>query len=97
MEPKVVWTPQAVVGLEKVLKYLEREWTRKEINKLQMNLNKVIRQIKRYPALFPAPSEYPELRKALIDKNNYLVYRFDNSKNAIIIINFRGTRQSPSS
>ncbi|MDN6311116.1 MAG: hypothetical protein ACTH3E_09855 [Psychroflexus halocasei] len=31
MALKIVWTPQAEIGLTKVLDYLEKEWTKKEI------------------------------------------------------------------
>lgn len=40
MALKILWTPKADEGLEKVLEYLEEEWTILEILKLENNLKK---------------------------------------------------------
>jgi len=38
MALKIVWTSQANKGLNKVLEYLEKEWTINEILKLEQNI-----------------------------------------------------------
>lgn len=38
MALKIVWTPQAVDGLDKELGYLEKEWTIVEILNLEQNI-----------------------------------------------------------
>lgn len=60
---------------------------------LEKNINQVTNQISINPQLYPKSSIYKNLRKAIIDKNNYLVYQTKN--NTIEIINFRGTKQIP--
>ena len=52
-------------------------------------------QISLNPELFPNAENYKDLRKALVDKNNYLIYRYNVEKQFIEIINFRGTKQRP--
>lgn len=47
------------------------------------------------PEIFPNTYKYKYIRKALIDKNNYILYQFDMTKNQLLIINFRGTKQKP--
>lgn len=91
----IKWTPQAEKGLEKVIDYLEKNWTIKEILNLEEKIIQVIRQISQNPGLFPKSEKYKNLNKALIDKNNYLVYRVNNKTKIIEIINFRGTKQKP--
>ncbi len=89
------WTPQANKGLQKVVDYLEQKWTPKEILQLEKKINQVLKQIIIHPELFPKSDLQTSLYKAIIDKNNYLVYRINLKKSTIEIINFRGTKQKP--
>ncbi len=95
MALEIFWTETAKTGLQSVLKYLEENWTEKEILKLEEKLKIVIQIIILNPEFFPKSTQNPKLFKALIDKNNYLVYRENKEKQRIEIINFRGTRQRP--
>lgn len=89
------WTKQAEKGLDSVLVYLEQFWSIKEILQLEENIKQVISLIILYPELFPKSETYPFLHKAIIDKNNYLVYRINPQMRRIEIVNFRGTKQKP--
>jgi hypothetical protein len=60
-----------------------------------MAIKRVLFQISLNPELFPTSETYKDLRKALVDKNNYLVYRHNANKQLIESINFRGTKQRP--
>lgn len=95
MALEIKWTPQAIKGLEKVMMYLEAEWTKKEILQLEKKINQVTNQISLSPDLFPKSEIYKNLHKAIIDKNNYLVYRTNRKQNTVEIVNFRGTKQKP--
>ncbi|PJX23211.1 hypothetical protein CAP47_05750 [Psychroflexus sp. S27] len=95
MALKIVWTPQAEIGLTNVLDYLEKEWTKKEILNLEKNLNNLLNLISKYPEICPQTSKYDNVHKGLIDKNNYIIYRTQAKKGIIEIINFRGTKQKP--
>jgi plasmid stabilization system protein ParE len=87
--------PTAVSGLEKLLDYLRSNWTEKEILKLETKLSSLLRLISQQPELFPPTKNFPHIHKALVDKNNYLIYRKLPDKEIIEIINFRGTKQYP--
>ena len=95
MALKIVWTPQALKGLKRVLQYLDAEWSKKEILNLEVKLYAVLDQISKQPQLFPKTGNFKNIHKAVIDKNNYIIYRNNNSKRKIEIINFRGTKQKP--
>ena len=94
MALKIVWTPQAVKGLKNVLNYLEEYWSTPEIVSLDKNLNSLLNRISKYPEICPATTHLKGLRKGLVDKNNYIVYRVRFDKNLIEIINFRSTKQN---
>src|SRR5688572_5424526 len=91
----IKWTPQAEKGLDSVLFYLDKFWTIKEILQLEENIKQVTSLIILYPELFPKSAAHPLLHKAIIDKNNYLVYRINTKMRRIEIVNFRGTKQKP--
>ena len=95
MALKIIWTPQANSGLMKVITYLEENWTKKEILNLEKNINELIERISKYPKICPATTKYKNVRKGIIDKNNYIVYRIKPKSKTIEIINFRGTKQKP--
>jgi len=95
MALKIVWTPQALKGLESVISYLEEEWTSKEIIQLETNVNHLLEQIKSYPKICPMTGQYKNVHKGLVDKNNYIIYRVKPRKQVIEIVNFRGTKQRP--
>ncbi|WP_202700688.1 type II toxin-antitoxin system RelE/ParE family toxin [Flavobacterium sp. UGB4466] len=93
MALKFIWTSQAVKGFNKVVDYLEAKWTAKEISNLENKIQQVLNQISLNPEQFPKSEKYSSLHKAIVDKNNYLVYRVNKEANTVEIINFRGTKQ----
>ena len=95
MALKIVWTPRAEKGLDNVIEYLEQEWSSKEILALEKRILNLIERISKYPKICPSTKKYPNVRKGLVDKNNYIVYRIRPRKRTIEIINFRGTKQKP--
>jgi len=95
MALKIVWTLQSEKGLSKVIKYLEENWTVKEILNLETNIEEFIKRISKHPKIYPATLKHKNIRKGLVDKNNYIIYRIKPRKKIIEIINFRGTKQKP--
>ena len=95
MALKIVWTPQAERGLDKVIEYLEKEWTVLEILNLEQNINDLLNRITKYPKINPVTKRHRNVYKGLVDKNNYIIYRILNAEKRIEIINFRGTKQEP--
>lgn len=95
MALKIVWTPRADKGLENVITYLEENWTQKEILALEQKIEDFKKRIRKYPKIYPATSQYKNTHKAVLDKNNYIIYRIRPRKKMIEIINYRGTKQKP--
>lgn len=95
MALKIVWTPLAENGLNRVISYLEKEWTILEIIQLEQNINNLLNRISKYPKICPKTGKFNNVYKGLIDKNNYIIYRFSPKKELIEIINFRGVKQKP--
>jgi plasmid stabilization system protein ParE len=62
---------------------------------LEKKIRQVTKQVGLNPEQFPKSETYKNLHKAIVDKNNYLVYRINAKKGAVEIVNFRGTKQKP--
>jgi plasmid stabilization system protein ParE len=95
MALNIFWTPQAEKGLNEVLEFLEEEWTAREIMTLEQEILELTKRITRYPKICPPTGKHPNIRKGLVDKNNYIIYPIRPRKKIVEIINFRGTKQKP--
>ncbi|MFA5620322.1 MAG: type II toxin-antitoxin system RelE/ParE family toxin [Weeksellaceae bacterium] len=95
MEIEIIWTKRAENELDKTLDYLKKEWTKKEILRLEQNIKEFIERIQLQPDIYPTTTKYKRLHKGMVDENNYIVYRIYPRKKQIIIVNFRDAKQKP--
>ena len=95
MEVKIIWTKRALLGLANVVEYLEYKWTAREIENLETKIDDFLERIKQQPHLYPKTDEQGDTRKGLVDKNNYIIYKYNRTKSEIAIINLRSTKQKP--
>jgi len=95
MALEIKWTTQANNGLAIIVEYLEAEWTFREILQLEETITQITNQISLFPDLYPKSETHQNLHKALVDKNNYLVYQVNYKKSRIEIISFRSTKLKP--
>jgi plasmid stabilization system protein ParE len=89
---KILWTDLALIELEETIKYLEEEFTNREIKKLANEIERVIALISLNPEIFPL-SEKVKIRKAVILKYNSMFYILKNEE--IHIISFYNNRKNP--
>ncbi|MCF8276397.1 MAG: type II toxin-antitoxin system RelE/ParE family toxin [Flavobacteriales bacterium] len=91
-EFQIIWSDEAISNLEKILDYLERKWTEREVNRFKVLLSRQLDIIQNNPELFPKSGIQSLLRKAVLSKQTsiyylirddsiYLVYLFDNRMN----------------
>lgn len=72
---KVIWTAKAKITFYGVLDYLNEKWSQKEMAQFFQKTETIINTIMKNPHIFPVSEQ--EMRKAVIDKNNLLIYRID--------------------
>jgi len=95
MALEIFWTQRAKDGLQDVVNYLEENWTENEVLGLETNIKSLLSKIIEYPEMCPKTTKQKRVYKGLIDKNNYIIYKYKPRKKTIDIINFRGTKQKP--
>ncbi|HUH73897.1 MAG TPA: type II toxin-antitoxin system RelE/ParE family toxin [Chitinophagales bacterium] len=91
---KIYWTDYALVELEETYKYLEDNFTSKELRKLSSEIDNILKIISRNPKLFPF-SETNGIRRIVIKKYNSLYYR--EKEGFIEILSFFSNRKNPDS
>jgi plasmid stabilization system protein ParE len=89
---KVLWTEEAIENLSKVIKYLEENWTEKEIKKFLTKLNKHISLIQTQPDSFPKANNY-NVRRSVVTKQTTLYYSI--SQDTLHIVSIFDNRQNP--
>jgi plasmid stabilization system protein ParE len=92
MVKKVIWSPRAIASFDTIIKYLQKEWTEKEIIKLVTSTQKVLLKIASGSITFRTSSKQG-IHEVLITKHNLLIYRI--KKNQIELLVFYDTRRHP--
>ena len=84
---KIRWTPLALVSLDKIVEYLEENWSEKEISNFLMILNSTIERLQFYPQT-SASIKGQSFRRARINKQNSFEYCSDSEsfRNSVIEI-----------
>ncbi|SFQ17349.1 hypothetical protein [Parafilimonas terrae] len=85
MPSDIIWMPNAINSYIKIIRYLQTNWTQKEIENFQLlSEEKIARNYKN-----------PNIRYTLIHKRVALVYRYNQIKNKIELLLFWNTSQNP--
>lgn len=92
MAKKVVWTPEAISTFEKVIAYLEEEWSVQEIQSFIEATGIVVEYISHHPQMFRRTNKR-NIREALVTPHNLLIYKI--YPDHISLLTFWDTRQHP--
>ncbi len=93
MDKKVVWTLKATKSFEKILDYLQNNWTDREIENFINSTNSILQLLKSNHVKFRSSGKRPNTHEVLITKHNLLIYRI--GKKNIELIMFFDTRSHP--
>jgi len=89
---KILWTDNALEELKRTLEYLERNFTRKELERLSQKIENTVSLISQNPRLF-SKSDKKDIHRVLILKFNTMYYRVKGDN--IEILSFFSNRQNP--
>ena len=90
---KVVFSKRASQRLEKLLEFLELEWSAKVKDNFIKKLDRSIAQIRKYPESAPQSETIKGLHRFVITKQTTLYFRFDST--TIKVAAIFDTRQHP--
>lgn len=89
---KIFWTDHALNELAETYHYLETHFSDREMRKLSVEIDKMLKLISLNPRLFPL-SEFKGVRRIVIKNFNTMYYR--EKENTIEILSFFSNRQNP--
>ncbi|RYX79972.1 type II toxin-antitoxin system RelE/ParE family toxin [bacterium] len=89
---EVIWTGFALDELAQTIKYLEENWTEKEIKIFSVKLEETVILISRNPNLFQISTVKKDVRRAIVAKHNTLYYQKKGEQ--IEVISFFSHRQN---
>ncbi|MBK7480631.1 MAG: type II toxin-antitoxin system RelE/ParE family toxin [Bacteroidales bacterium] len=90
---KLIWSDEALNNLKYIIDYLENRWTKREIIKFALLLDKQLKLIEDNPFLFAESDKSNGLRKSVLSKQTTIYYRIIGYE--IRIITLFDNRQTP--
>lgn len=90
---EVVWTETALETFFKVVDYLYDNWSSKEIETFENNVDELIERIASFNQICPE-SKLFGYRKCVIDEHNSLIYHVVNS--SLLVVTFIDNRSQHS-
>ena len=91
---EIIWSKKAAAGYSRILKYLDENWTKREVENFEQEMDKFFKILSKQPNILEE-SKINGYRKGPINKLTLQTYRVNEKKNQIQLINIRGTRQKP--
>lgn len=91
----LVWTKRAEQGYDRIVKYLEKEWTDREVSSFVQETKHFFDLLKENPHMLEVTGSHKHLYRGPINRLTILTYRYKPRKKEIVLVNIRGARQKP--
>jgi plasmid stabilization system protein ParE len=95
MALEVIWTPRAEKGFDKIIEYLEKNWTDKEISNFIIETKEFLKLLENNPYLLEPSERRKNVFRGPINRLTIVTYRVNSLKNQIQLLNIRSARQQP--
>jgi plasmid stabilization system protein ParE len=87
------WSYSATISFDKIIEYLKKNWTDREIKNFINRTNEVLNLLKRYPEMCRPSLKRKNVRIALLNKHTQMIYHFKPRKQEIEVLLFWGMKQ----
>jgi plasmid stabilization system protein ParE len=95
MALKIVWTKRAIARYDRIVTYLEEQWTEKEVRDFIQQTEEFFKLLKEYPKMLQKTEKHKNGYRGPINKLIILTYRIMPGKQLIELINIRPARKKP--
>ncbi|MFP4622114.1 MAG: hypothetical protein ACLFM7_12440 [Bacteroidales bacterium] len=82
-------------GYDRIVKYLEKEWSEKEVRHFVQETKHFFDLLKENPYMLEPTDEHKNLYRGPINRLTLLTYRYKPRKKEIILVNISETRKKP--
>ena len=93
MAIKILWSKRVEQGYANIVKYLEEEWTDKEVSNFIRETAHFFELLKENPNMLESTKSHRNLFRGPINRLTILTYRYKPRKKEIILVNVRSTRR----
>ena len=91
----IVWTKRAEHGYDRIIEYLEKNWTERELRNFLQETTQFFGLLTQYPEILQRTTYHKNVYRGPINKYTILTYRVKTRKNEIELINIRSSRKKP--
>lgn len=95
MAVKLVWSIRAYQGYARIVRYLEEEWTEKEVRNFVRETNHFFDLLKENPHILEPSKTHKGLYRGPVNRLTILTYRYKPRKKEIVLINIREAKRKP--
>ncbi|MFW6222714.1 MAG: type II toxin-antitoxin system RelE/ParE family toxin, partial [Bacteroidota bacterium] len=89
MALRVTWTPRAEKGYDKIIEYLEANWTDKEISNFIAETKEFLKLLEKNPHLLEPSETRKNVFRGPLNRLTILTYRFKPRKKQVELLNIR--------
>ena len=95
MNRKILLSKRASGKLDKLLIFLEKDWSLKVKKNFIFKLEAALKQIQKLPESFPESDKIPGLRKCVVTRQTTIFYKYSDTR--IYIVSLFDNRKNPKS
>ncbi len=92
---EILWTPRAADSFNRILAYLQKEWSDKQVEQFIATTTEFLAKLKRYPEMCRPSGKRKNVRIGILNKHTQLIYHYKPRKNQIEIVLFWNFKQNP--
>ncbi len=94
MAVEIIWSNRAEKGFDKIVNYLEENWTEREIKNFMKESQEFFELLKKNPKMLQ-PSRKTNLYRGPMNSRTIITYKIKPRKEQIILVNIRSSIQKP--
>jgi|GEM_PF-495856 len=95
MDVKIFWSKRADKGYARIVNYLEKNWTEREVRNFIHETRYFFELLRKNPNILEKSGSHKFLHRGSINRLTILTYRYDPIKKEITLINVRESRKKP--
>ncbi len=93
MALELAWTKRAVQGYDRIISYLQDEWSEREVRNFVEETAAFFELLKIYPQILEKTTSCKHVYRGPINKHTILTYRIRPQKKQVELINIMSARQ----
>ncbi len=93
---EIFWTDSAKISFQKIVDYLQKEWTSKEIEKFVNRTYEMISMLKLHPEMCRPSTKRKNVRIGILDNHTQPTHHYKPESMKIELLLFWGMKQNPS-